>query len=67
MSDMSGDDNLTISPEDLSKIRQLEDFDLIMLLSEINNHGWKRWGEQLLRMILSQVESGSVNLIEGNH
>lgn len=33
--------NQDISPEQLAKIRRLSDFDLIMLLSEIHDHGWE--------------------------
>jgi hypothetical protein len=33
-------ENLEIDPRDLRFIRQLPDFDLIMLLSDIHDHGW---------------------------
>lgn len=32
--------NQRVSSEQLTKIRQLDDFDLIMLISEIHDHGW---------------------------
>lgn len=34
-------ENLDISTEDLSFIRSLADFDLIMLISEVHDHGWE--------------------------
>ena len=33
-------DNINITKEELKFIRGLKDFDLTMLLSEINDHGW---------------------------
>jgi hypothetical protein len=33
--------NLRIHKSQISTIRSLPDFDLIMLLSEINDHGWE--------------------------
>jgi ParB-like chromosome segregation protein Spo0J len=36
-----GDDNQDVTPEELSKIRRLADFDLVMLISEISDHGWQ--------------------------
>jgi len=32
--------NQEVTPEELRKIRSLDDFDLIMLVSEIHDHGW---------------------------
>lgn len=32
--------NQELAPEELRKIRALEDFDLTMLVSEIHDHGW---------------------------
>jgi hypothetical protein len=32
--------NQRVTPAELTKIRNLEDFDLIMLISEIHDHGW---------------------------
>ena len=32
--------NLILSQDELKAIRELDDFDLIMLLSEIHDHGW---------------------------
>jgi hypothetical protein len=38
---MTGPDgNQKVSTQELAKIRQLADFDLIMLISEIHDHGW---------------------------
>ena len=34
-------DNIDATAADLAFIRSLPDFDLIMLLSEINDHGWE--------------------------
>ncbi len=33
-------DNLPVTPSELRKIRDLNDFDLVMLISEIHDHGW---------------------------
>lgn len=33
-------DNQKITSEELAAIRKLNDFDLTMLLSETNDHGW---------------------------
>jgi hypothetical protein len=52
------DENIEISKEDLAFIRTLEDFDLKMLLSEINDHGWEAGGKRLLPMIRESVERG---------
>ena len=35
------DENQEISPKELAFIRQLEDFDLTMLISEVHDHGWE--------------------------
>jgi hypothetical protein len=32
--------NQKVTPEQLAKIRRLDDFDLIMLISEVHEHGW---------------------------
>jgi hypothetical protein len=32
--------NQRVSPAQIEKIRYLDDFDLIMLISEIHDHGW---------------------------
>jgi hypothetical protein len=32
--------NQKITADELAKIRHLDDFDLIMLISEIHDHGW---------------------------
>ena len=34
-------DNQNVSEKELEAIRALDDFDLIMLISEVNDHGWK--------------------------
>jgi len=34
------EDNIDMNKKDLDFIRSLNDFDLKMLLSEINEHGW---------------------------
>ena len=33
-------ENRVVTPGQLIKIRVLDDFDLIMLISEIHDHGW---------------------------
>jgi hypothetical protein len=33
-------ENQKVTPAQLAKIRRLKDFDLIMLISEIHDHGW---------------------------
>lgn len=33
-------ENIEATTEELAYIRSLPDFDLIMILSEINDHGW---------------------------
>lgn len=33
--------NQKITAEEIARIRALDDFDLIMLISEINDHGWQ--------------------------
>ena len=43
-------DNQEVSTEELAKIRKLEDFDLIMLISEIHDHGWEVARETLRMM-----------------
>jgi len=35
------DYNVEITPEELAIIRRMEDFDIIMLISEVNDHGWE--------------------------
>jgi hypothetical protein len=32
--------NQKITPAEIEKIRSLDDFDLIMLISEVHDHGW---------------------------
>jgi len=45
--------NLPIDDETLDKIKRLDNFDLLMLLSEINEHGWEI-AKATLEMILQQ-------------
>jgi hypothetical protein len=33
-------ENIDITPEEIETIRALDDFDITMLLSEVNDHGW---------------------------
>lgn len=33
-------ENQNVTPKELAKIRKLEDFDLIMLISDIHDNGW---------------------------
>ena len=35
------DQNIKFAPGQLARIKRLTDFDLTMLLSEINDHGWE--------------------------
>lgn len=42
--------NQKVSPAELDKIRRLADFDLIMLISDIHDHGW-----QLARKTLALI------------
>ena len=51
--------NLEISPEDLRFIRQLQDFDLVMLLSDIHDHGWPV-AAKTLKSIREGVELGRI-------
>jgi hypothetical protein len=37
---MAEGDNQKVTKQQLDKIRKLTDFDLIMLISEIHDHGW---------------------------
>lgn len=34
-------ENQGVTPEELAKIRLLDDFDLVMLVSEIHDYGWQ--------------------------
>ena len=43
-------DNIKADNSTLTFIRSLEDFDLIMLLSEINDHGWAKAQEIIPNM-----------------
>lgn len=52
---MNGD-NQNVSDEQLQKIRQLDDFDLIMLISEIHDHGW-----HVARVTLDLMPEGKTN------
>lgn len=42
--------NQEVSKRDLDQIRGLEDFDLIMLISDIHDHGWPIASETLCLM-----------------
>lgn len=33
-------DNVEITPNEMSAIRTMSDFDLTMLISEVHDHGW---------------------------
>lgn len=44
-------ENLNIDDETLVKIKGLDNWDLLMLLSEIDDHGWEV-AKETLRMIL---------------
>lgn len=44
------DRNVTATAEQLAKIRRLSDFDLIMLISEINGYGWAEASKTLEMM-----------------
>ena len=46
-------DNQKITKEEATAIRQLEDFDLVMLISEVNDNGWDR-ARETLRMMPTQ-------------
>lgn len=46
--------NIIADEELLAWIKSLEDFDLIMLLSEINQHGW----DAALQIIKSMKDAG---------
>lgn len=54
------DKNLKISSEDLIFIRSLPDFDLIMLLSEINDHGWENGGKLLIPTMREADANGTL-------
>jgi hypothetical protein len=45
--------NRDVTPEQLAKIRTLDDFDLIMLISEIHDNGW-----QVAERTLSMMPDG---------
>lgn len=46
---MSG--NQKITPDEMTAIRTMSEFDLTMLISEIHDHGWPE-GRKLIPMIL---------------
>jgi hypothetical protein len=48
--------NQEITKEQLEKIRLLDDFDLIMLISEIHDHGWNT-ASRTLEMMKPNKES----------
>jgi len=47
--------NLSIPDEVLMKIKKLNNFDLLMLLSEIDEYGWEK-AKVTLEMILQQKQ-----------
>ena len=49
-------ENQKIKKKDLEFIRSLEDFDLIMLLPEIHDHGWPA-AEKLIPYIKESIEA----------
>jgi hypothetical protein len=51
--------NLVISKDDLDFIRKLEDFDLIMLLSETHDHGWQDAMLRTMRESIAQCGPAS--------
>lgn len=48
-------ENQSITPDQLAQIRALNDFDLIMLLSEIHDNGWDQ-GAKLLKIMADNSE-----------
>jgi len=42
--------NQKVTPEQIAKIRKLDDFDLIMLISEIHDQGWPMAQRTLMMM-----------------
>lgn len=66
-------ENQIISEAELNAVRNLSDFDLTMLLSEIHDTGWSKpgrvGGKWLLRTILENVEEykhiGLLEAIQG--
>jgi len=51
--------NRQVYREELHKIRHLEDFDLVMLISEIHDHGW-----ETARKTLSLMPEGQYDIDE---
>lgn len=52
---LMGTDNQEVTDDELAKIRRLADFDLIMLISEIHDHGWPHYGRQVLHSIPDSI------------
>lgn len=52
------DVNIELTKEQCDFIRSLNDFDLMMFLSEINEHGWKD-GKELLKGIQDSIKAGN--------
>lgn len=54
-------ENRAVTKAQMAKIRRLEDFDLIMLISDIHDHGWEIAQETLALMPPKDeaVEKGS--------
>lgn len=51
--------NLELSKETLFAIRQLDDFDLVMLLSEVHDHGWEAAAVFLAATPYSKAENSN--------
>lgn len=49
--------NQKVTPTELSKIRRLADFDLVMLISEIHDHGWAM-ARKTLKLMPDQPGNG---------
>jgi hypothetical protein len=56
-------ENQQISKQQLDQIRRLSDFDLIMLLSEVNDHGWPA-AAITLEVIMDCVKAGKIKPLE---
>jgi hypothetical protein len=50
--------NRNITQEQMEKIRKLDDFDLIMLISEIHDHGWMAARKTLAMMPRGKRDDG---------
>lgn len=50
--------NIEITKHEIQAIRDLDDFDLAMFISEVRDHGWETARQTLRFIVLS--ESGSI-------